>query len=316
MSSLIQYIDGVTCRLISDLHPSDSIVPQSGYFRFIDPVRACLDRDTDHSWKSSFISCFRLLEWWRNIVSVRKVRMCIIDRTDKVLLICSWIYTPCPSDNTNITLRYGMTGCLQWVETIPDLFQRVKCVILSTLDRGFTSDIALRKSLICGTKDTLSWTSPEFRQKGDDCYTREWSDRALSEDFPYTRTLSDLSSSYQSTIPFDELSTPCSERNLIFRENTIFENMKLLLCLDVFVILESEEYLIQKSLIIRSLHTLLKTSPSKKTITDSATVQISNLQFFIRMEVHFSDSEHVQYAHSFGFSWFWLGFSKKLKNLP
>ena len=31
--------------------------------------------------------------------------MCVIDRADEVLSILLWVYTPCPSDDTDITLR-------------------------------------------------------------------------------------------------------------------------------------------------------------------------------------------------------------------
>ena len=70
--------------------------------------------------------------------------MSVVDRTYEVFLVLLWVDTPCPSDDTDITLRDGIPSDLEGPETILDLTHRIKSVHLSTLDGRFSSDIAFR----------------------------------------------------------------------------------------------------------------------------------------------------------------------------
>ena len=62
MTTLVESIDTIICRLISDLNSCDTISSQTDYLILIDPVRTCLDRNPNDTTFGRFISFFCLFQ--------------------------------------------------------------------------------------------------------------------------------------------------------------------------------------------------------------------------------------------------------------
>ncbi len=196
MAPLIELIDRVYCRLISNLNSCNSISSKCTNFFPSDPVRASLNCYTNDTRCCGFVSFFSFIEtfrclhcisffylesrkniippfiWLKKRTKVIIGRMSIIYSLHEVFLVFFWIDTPSSANDTNITLCDGISCNLEWSESILYLTHWIKGIHLSTLNCRLSCNIAFGKSIIRRTKYTLSRTSPKLRQKRDNWYTR------------------------------------------------------------------------------------------------------------------------------------------------
>lgn len=115
--------------------------------------------------------------------------MGIIDSFYKHFLVLPRVYTPCSSNDANITFSDSISGNFKWSKTVLNLTYWIKLIHLCALYGRFSRDITLRKSFIGRAVYTLSGTSPKLCEKR--YYRNSWerTDSSLPQNLPYSRVI-------------------------------------------------------------------------------------------------------------------------------
>jgi len=258
MSSFIEFINMIVCRLIPNLNTSHSIAPEPDNLLRSDPIRTSFYRHTNHTTFCSFISFFCFLNvsrWnpicmcsnrsgdkWTPIISniywiwiIPKGCMSIVDLLNKIFLIYYRIYAPCSSNNTDIAFWNCISCHSEWLKTILNLSEWIKFIHLSTLNSWFIRNITLRKSFVRRTIDTFSRTSPKLGKKW--YYWNSWKRThcSLSQYLSHTKFVDYQSLINEFFISLDHHNMWWSFWNAIFRKNLIFEFMKSFLRRNILI---------------------------------------------------------------------------------
>jgi hypothetical protein len=173
--------------------------------------------------------------------SLRIIRMCIIDSSDKLFLIRLRIKTPRSAYNSHVTFFYRMARNFERSQTILDLANWIESIEFCTHHCWLIRDITFREILIRRAVDTFPGTTPEFRQKRDNRNSRERTNRAFPEKLMDADIIRHFSLFHKIIISFNKCYRRNHFRKLVLSIDIIFKHLKGLLRFHFCVLPEAFE---------------------------------------------------------------------------